>query len=160
MCTFDRTHSLPMPPAPKPTRRWFQFGITSLFLLTALVAIWLAWELPYIRQRQAWVRENPARLEPNQNEPPRVARIPWWRTMLGDEPVTWISSDYWSDDERATVSTLFPEASLWTLPRVLAPVTFTGTMVVGPVNEDEPAKQPPDAQGKNRERRGLVFPPR
>jgi hypothetical protein len=43
-----------------PRRRWFQFSITSLFVVTTLVAVWLAWELAYIRERQAWVRDNAA----------------------------------------------------------------------------------------------------
>ena len=45
---------------PAPRRRWFQFGLRTLFVLTTLVALWLAWELSFIRERQAWLRENPA----------------------------------------------------------------------------------------------------
>ena len=37
----------------KPRRRWFQFSLTSLFLLTTLVALWLAWELSYVRERRS-----------------------------------------------------------------------------------------------------------
>jgi hypothetical protein len=41
-------------------RRRFQFSLTSLLLVITLVAIWLAWEFSFIRERQAWVRENAA----------------------------------------------------------------------------------------------------
>ena len=34
-------------------RRWFQFRLGALFLLTTLVALWLAWELSYIRERKS-----------------------------------------------------------------------------------------------------------
>ena len=42
-------------------RRWFQFSLASLFIPTTLVATWLAWELSFIRERQAmrrWIAAN------------------------------------------------------------------------------------------------------
>ena len=50
---------------PAPRRRWFQFGLRTLFVLMTLVALWLAWELNFIRERQAWLRENPALVPDN-----------------------------------------------------------------------------------------------
>jgi hypothetical protein len=44
----------------KPRRRWFQFGLRTLFIVMTVVALLLAWELSFIRERQAWLRENPA----------------------------------------------------------------------------------------------------
>jgi len=45
---------------PAPRRRWFQYSLRTLFVLMTVVALWLAWELSFIRERQAWLRENPA----------------------------------------------------------------------------------------------------
>lgn len=107
-------------------RRWFQFSLTSLFLLTTLVAIWLAWELAFIHERQTWLRENAVLVDPigatNQitspagpgtisfvqivPPPPAVPRsIPWWRRMLGDEAVPAIlEGEGWADDDHARVA--------------------------------------------------------
>jgi hypothetical protein len=71
--------------ATRPTRRFFQFSITSMLLVTTLVAIWLAWDLSFIRERQAWIRQNASLLESDPSAQPVVAHVPWWRVMLGDE---------------------------------------------------------------------------
>ena len=65
--------------ATRPTRRLFQFSITSLLAVTTLVAIWLAWELSYIRERQEWLRGHPLLVDADlfQPFPPRAATIPW-----------------------------------------------------------------------------------
>jgi hypothetical protein len=103
-----------MPPALKQTRHRLQFSVTSLFILTTLVAIWLAWELSFIRERQVWVRENERLLtsDPTAVAPP-VAHIPWWRTLLGDQAVPSILAIEWSDEDTAHVGRLFPEAVIW-----------------------------------------------
>ncbi len=101
-------------------RRWFQFSLTSLFLLTTVVAAWLAWELAFIRGRQAWLRENAAIADPEAGSfltavalPPATPSIPWWRRILGDGAVTTIiEPDEWTDDDRAIVARLFPEATV------------------------------------------------
>jgi hypothetical protein len=58
---------------PAARRRWFQFRLRTLFVLTTLVALWLAWELSFIRERQAWLRENPALVPDNPLDPALVA---------------------------------------------------------------------------------------
>jgi hypothetical protein len=101
--------------AARPTRRIFQFSITSMLLVTALVAIWLAWELAFIRERQAWIKDHPLLVDPSlfQGLPAHVATIPWWRRVLGDEAVPSIAAlDIWDDDDKAAVTRLFPEAAL------------------------------------------------
>ncbi|MBI2825910.1 MAG: hypothetical protein HYX69_14590 [Planctomycetia bacterium] len=70
----------------KPRRRWFQFGLGTMFLLVTLFALWLAWELNFIHQRQAflaWVDRKNAEVTNAwfMVNPPRVppATIPFWR---------------------------------------------------------------------------------
>jgi hypothetical protein len=105
-----------MPPALKQTRRRLQFSLTSLFILTTLVAIWLAWELSFIRERQAWLRDNPAfvhRMEAGEETALPEPHISWWRRCLGDEAVQLIVCPAgWSESERDRVQTMFPEATL------------------------------------------------
>ena len=85
-----------MPEAPATRRRWMQFGLRSLLVaLTALVFAfgWIAWELNYIREQRAWLRSHPDLVvventgpgAPVNDVPP--PRIPWWRSVLGDEAV-------------------------------------------------------------------------
>jgi TRAP-type C4-dicarboxylate transport system permease small subunit len=38
--------------APPPTRRWFQFGIGTMFLAVTILALWLGWELRIVHQRK------------------------------------------------------------------------------------------------------------
>ncbi|HEY1599870.1 MAG TPA: hypothetical protein VGG64_09730, partial [Pirellulales bacterium] len=94
-----------MPTAPKTRRRWFQFILASLFVLTTLVAIWLAWETAFIRERKAWIAHNPAMLEQDPSSAPVAARIPWWRKLLGDEAVPSIAEPVdWSDEDCSVVA--------------------------------------------------------
>jgi len=40
-----------MPPAPKHTRRWFQFSLGTMFVVVTAFNCWLGYELDWIRQR-------------------------------------------------------------------------------------------------------------
>ena len=99
------------------------------------MVLWLAWELSYIRERKAWIAEHPGLVNPGSQSgqvlnitikgdlnlvagppaPPKPpsppATIPWC-AALGDEPVTKILNLSFSDDDRATVVRLFPEAEV------------------------------------------------
>ena len=76
-----------MTDAARPRRRWFQFRLMSLFLLTTLVAIWLAWELNFIRERQAWLRENAALLDsPTPNPTSAEVRASTMAVLVGGFP--------------------------------------------------------------------------
>jgi hypothetical protein len=77
-------------------------------VLVTVFAVWLGWELSYIRERRAWTRENQALLDA---PPLEDVRIPAWRVWLGDEPVAGlVILDNWTDDEWRRVKYLFPEA--------------------------------------------------
>ena len=126
---------------PQPRRRWFQFSLASLFFLTTLVAIWLAWELAFIRERQVWIKQNTSLLEPGQSTPPVVAHIPWWRMLLGDEAVPTIeNSDDWPEEERVYATKLFPEAILWKTDRPIPRRRALGRL--GPARNRQPRQVP------------------
>src|SRR5579863_2209083 len=79
-----------------PRRRWFQFGIGTMLLLVTVFAVWLSWELNYVRHRKACVakvsavgqvvscatNQEWAKQSGTVHEP---FRIPWWRRLMGDE---------------------------------------------------------------------------
>ena len=156
-----------MPTPPKTRRRWFQFRLTMLFVLMTLVAVWLAWELSFIRERQAWLRENAALVDPDSilaanfvtslstplsrqitgtltfntvapGEPKES--IPWWRNWLGDEAVSIIlAGKDWTDDDHEQVVRLFPEAKI--RPHLIfgRPISgATGTILRGPAYSPDP----------------------
>jgi hypothetical protein len=114
-----------------PTRRWYQFGLGTLFLAMTVFALWLGWELKFVRERQAcearvWQSEDAAKdalpwplpvsrsgfwLTPDQM---RKRSIPFWRRWLGDEPFAWVSVPAtFADSEFRDVQTLFPEAFVY-----------------------------------------------
>ena len=122
--------------ARKPRRRWFQFSLGTMFAVTTLVAVWLAWELSYIRKRQEWIRSHPLLVDPHyfQSLPVRVARIPRWRRLLGDEAVPSIAElDIWDDDDRAHIARLFPEAELRNVTTGGAAGTATFVLEIAPL---------------------------
>jgi hypothetical protein len=85
------------PPAPKHSRRWFQFGMGTLFLVTTVFALWLGWNFKLVRARQEFLlwrdtqceaesRENPGLVAPLAIwVRPESAKIPMWRNWLGDQ---------------------------------------------------------------------------
>ncbi|MBI2825907.1 MAG: hypothetical protein HYX69_14575 [Planctomycetia bacterium] len=104
----------------RPRRRWFQFGLGTMFLLVTLFALWLAWELNFIHERQAflaWVDRKNAEVTNAwfMVNPPRVppATIPFWRRWLGDTAVDTVElppNSTAADRDRAKA--LFPEADV------------------------------------------------
>lgn len=101
-----------------PRRRWLQFGLRTMFVVVTVVALWLGWEVNFVRQRQAWRREHAALTErpiktPNPSYVPKTT-IPPWRIWMGD---SYLSQIYfppdWTEQDRAYATRLFPEANLF-----------------------------------------------
>jgi hypothetical protein len=163
-----------MSSASKSRRRWFQFSLTSLFVMITLVAVWLAWELPFIRERQAWVASHPALVDPGSRpgkiltvtvegdlnlvathtltkagsptKPRQPATIPWWRRIMGDAPVTRILDIGFDDDDRALAARLFPESVIEDpLPGLVGSVT--GPITYG-LEDADPAAVAPASSGQ------------
>ena len=117
-----------MSPAPKHSRRWLQFSLGTMLLLVTVFAVWLGWELKFIRERQAWLRrvaddpENLVILSTGfekrgidyvtylaLSEP---VTIPAWRRWLGDQALISAILAPSSEIELDDMHRLFPEADL------------------------------------------------
>jgi hypothetical protein len=48
-----------MPPAPKLTRRWFQFGLQTMFVVVTLSAVFIAYNTHWMRQRHSYLADHP-----------------------------------------------------------------------------------------------------
>ena len=125
-----------------------------MLLLLTVFAVWLGWELSFIRQRQAWLRENAPLVEgvPSPRPAPKAALFPW-RHWLGNNevPLIW-DRGVWSDAERAGVVRLFPEANLeeppktnnytWVLTPRTGALTVDPAVVVPPASSTTGARTP------------------
>ena len=101
-----------------------------MLLVVTVFAMWLGWELRFIRERQAFlvwrervqaesrdhaVLTGPLAIPLAVYVPPEAAKIPIWRRWLGDQPVDSFflpPNATVADQQRAKA--LFPEALLYT----------------------------------------------
>ncbi|HEY1601352.1 MAG TPA: hypothetical protein VGG64_17250 [Pirellulales bacterium] len=113
-----------MTQSPTTRRRWFQFGLSTLFVLVTVLAVWLGWELHIVRERQAIrqrIAESGGRVYPSEQSESKLlltslgmvteCRIPVWREWLGDEPVGFVrlkTSASYAELKKARLA--FPEA--------------------------------------------------
>jgi hypothetical protein len=109
--------SMPTP----PSRRWFRFSLRTIFVVVTVFAVWLGWELKFIRDRKVflkWVDETSGSygtksewaIRPNNpfSNTPDVAK---WRRWLGDDATIAITlGPGYTKDEAARMWRLFPEA--------------------------------------------------
>lgn len=96
-------------------RRWFQFRLTTMFVVVTAVAVWLGWEMKFVRERQVMRRrilESGGELWPGDIVGYEHAAIPYWRTWLGDEPVSYINPGRLELTEDAA-RRVFPELQLF-----------------------------------------------
>ena len=114
-------------PTPK-SRRWFKwswltFSLRTMFVVVTVFAVWLGWELKYVRDRKAALDlltqsggttviygtlSNPVSLP---------VPIPWWRRLLGDEGIPYLLFPAtWTDEECNHAIQLFPEARPYPRP--------------------------------------------
>ena len=117
--------------APLNRRRWFQFGLGTMFLAVTLPAILLAWRaycLDWIRQREAW-RNNQAPKPTHFLHTIGNRNPPWYLQIFGEQRgydvislrfVPWTEPEpELTDDQLAyyrEVKRLFPEATVSTSP--------------------------------------------
>lgn len=120
-----------------PRRRWFRFGLRTMFVLLTLacsVAAWVGYSLNWIRERHAFLEETHSRkydllaaMDPNE----LITKSPWLLRAFGERAVYCIwtlnkQTDV-ADGERA--KRLFPEA------RVYVRSTSPGKQCLGPQYE-------------------------
>ncbi|HEY4311896.1 MAG TPA: hypothetical protein VGN12_20785 [Pirellulales bacterium] len=103
----------------EPTRRRFNSRIALQFLIVAVAACWLGWQWMIVRDRWAlrqWLTANGgvAAVQVPGGEPGdyehEIVTIPFWRSWIGDDPITCL---YTPPLERAEIERLtkaFPES--------------------------------------------------
>jgi hypothetical protein len=92
-------------------RRLLQFGIGMMLIIVTVIALWLSWELKFVRERQFVIQEYKAQID-LPSGPTVVGHIPWWRSLMGDEGVSTILL-LPEDPSSSRFSALFPEATTW-----------------------------------------------
>ena len=145
-----------------PTRRrWYQFSIGTMLLLVTVFAVWLGWELSYIRERKAAMATVEraggtalplAVLQQRAAESGRVTihlsershfsyvaheslhlpSVPFWRRWLGDEPICLVAVRSSTAQDDAPLKSLFPEAQVTVLDAELEAMNVTSPMPKAP----------------------------
>jgi hypothetical protein len=102
-------------------RRWFQFGLRTMFAVITVFGVWLGWQLKIVRDRHAvfeWIEINggaywtPAsqQLREEPGLTPMSKTVPIWRSWLGDEPIEGVHMPLEStDSEFAGVQRILTE---------------------------------------------------
>lgn len=95
-----------------------------MFVVVAVFAVWLGWELQYVRERKSGLQSLAAHdfywasdfdkgafafVSANVLYQRQVT-IPWWRTWLGDEPMLCIFLTPGQSPNEEEMRNLFPEA--------------------------------------------------
>ena len=89
----------------KSKRRWFRFGLRTLFLLQAVLAIdWTVYQLNWIRQRHKFLNET-------QHHPIFSSEAPWSLRVFGERGVRGIVIQACADSGEPR--RLFPEAMIF-----------------------------------------------
>jgi hypothetical protein len=91
----------------KPRHRRFRFSLTTLFLLVALVAVWLGWSWNWIRQRHEFLRN---KMATSLNVNPVTAPGMLW--LFGEEGCEYVFMALATDNDLEEARRLFPEASV------------------------------------------------
>jgi hypothetical protein len=111
-------------------RRWFRYSLRTMFVVVTVFAVWLGWELKFIRDRKAmvdWINYNGFACTAAEASPdlppdkilldpsPRRVTIAFWRRWLGDEAVAYIGISTRAPDSEnwQAAARLFPEAYWW-----------------------------------------------
>ena len=101
-------------------RRWFRFSLRTLFVLLTLFGVWLGWNLPQVRKREAMLRylNMPSSPLPRASITPGHTDKPW-KTMpyswylLGAEPIeTILVYGSLTAADLRELERLFPEADV------------------------------------------------
>jgi hypothetical protein len=106
-----------MPLVATHSRPWLQFGLRTMLVIVTLFAIWLGWELKYIRDRKEakiWLLENGGYCVPEHLDRHIFgSSISFWRNLLGDAAIEEVvfGRDTPSS-EQSRFAQLFPEAEV------------------------------------------------
>jgi hypothetical protein len=125
-----------MSQAPPPRRRWLQFGMGTMFVVVTAFAVWLGWELKFIRDRKNFLVLLDEYRADHWRDQPRAASISswfqipaheeagihFWRRWLGDEAQSVILlPGNTSETHLRQARSLFPEAKYFAQNGVTIP---------------------------------------
>ena len=97
-------------------RRWFRFSLRALFILIAVIAVWLGWNLNRVRQREemvTWIRAMSGTvLYGSPHRPWQKVPLSW--KLLGADSVSYIKlgGNAYNPDDLRRAQLLFPEAEI------------------------------------------------
>lgn len=96
-----------------PRRRWFRYSLRTMLVVVTVFAVWLGWELKFVRERKAfldWTIEERHIIRFTHFDGPAPA-VPFWRRWLGDAPVQSVMLPHGSSEaDLIRAQSLFPEA--------------------------------------------------
>jgi hypothetical protein len=75
-----------------PRRRWFQFGLRTMFVVVTVVAVWLGYQANWIRQRHSVF--TPRQLSPDSDVWVTVARWPAMMEPVSAPGAIWIFGEH------------------------------------------------------------------
>ena len=96
----------------KSGRRFFRFGLRTLFALVTLSAMWLGWQVHVVQHRKevlAWMKERQWAVF--ESAPGTPSSLPWHRRLLGDTELSFVIPNG-TPEEQQTVRAAFPEARM------------------------------------------------
>ena len=101
-------------------RRWFRFGLRTLFVALTIPGVWLGWELHVVRERKAmraWLDEHHCQVMgvPRKGvmlvPSGQLSQFPKYRTYFGEDRVYWIIlREQLPAAVIENIQTIFPEA--------------------------------------------------
>jgi hypothetical protein len=93
---------------PAPKRRWFRFGLRTLFVVMTLSGCWLGYHLNWIRERHAYLGNSAAVVSRGSAAAPLSLR------MLGEDGITSVTVAGWAANRNpAYARRLFPESKVF-----------------------------------------------
>lgn len=107
-----------------PKRRWFRFGLLTMFVVVTVFGCWLGWQVNLIRQRgheREWLKARHAAiyevpygvgLHGAVVFPPATQHIPWSLWIAGELPVKVIDSPSMTRSDLERIQRAFPEATV------------------------------------------------
>ena len=114
--------------------RWPRFSLRMLFVAVTALACWLGYEMSWIVQRRAMLRD--PSVNATGSIPANPANVPWIVRMFGDAEFTFLTVP---PEKFTRASRLFPEANVGA---AVQPSGITPIVTAPPVPYGQPASDP------------------
>jgi hypothetical protein len=114
-----------------PKRRWFRFSLRTLFVVVAVFAVWLGWNVRQIRTRDVLLKSIQSRgatiYQTTYNGREPSLRLPPLYYIIGCGPIgcVWLRDDRFTEDDVQAVKRTFPEAEVGLVEMAVQPPPST-----------------------------------